>query len=77
MEKINFNAEEQAAANSSLKGKIYQSKVLNPRRIKGLGAFGASLAIYSYLPFLYAYMGTTVPMLGACFAGLYGMYAFA
>lgn len=50
---------------------------MSPRRLKGAGAFGAAFAVYTYLPWLYAYVGTTVPMLGACFAGVYGMYAFS
>ncbi len=49
---------------------------MNPKRLKGLGAFAASYGIYSYLPYIAVYLGSTVPIVSACAAGLYGMLAF-
>jgi hypothetical protein len=51
--------------------------MLNPKRIKGFGALVASYSIYSYLPYLAVSLGPTVPVMAACAAGLYGMFAFA
>jgi hypothetical protein len=50
---------------------------LNPRRFKGLGAFASAFGIYIYAPYLAAYMGATLPVLGAVAAGLYGMLSFS
>jgi hypothetical protein len=55
---------------------VFRRRALNPRRLKGLGAFAASLSIYSYAPYLAVYLGATAPVLGAVAAGLYGMLAF-
>lgn len=51
--------------------------MLDPARLKGLGAFAASYGIYSYLPYLAVYIGSTIPVLAACTAGVYGMLAFS
>ena len=51
--------------------------MLSPRRLKGLGAFGAAFGIYTYLPWLYCYIGTSIPMVAACASVVYGMFAFA
>ena len=59
------------------KDEVFRRKTLNPRRFKGIGAFVASAGLYSYAPYLAAYLGTTLPMLGAVFGGLYGMLAFS
>lgn len=68
---------EQKADNGSLKGLVYKRKFLNPSRLKGLGAFASTLGIYTYLPLLSAYVGSTVPMFGACLLAVYGMNAFS
>ena len=56
---------------------MFRRRTLNPRKLKGLGSFLASYGFYSYAPYLAAYMGSTLPVLGAVVAGLYGMLSFA
>jgi hypothetical protein len=51
--------------------------MLNPKRLKGVGALLASYSIYSYLPYIAVSVGSTAPIVVACAAGLYGMFAFA
>ena len=68
---------DQAADFASLKGAVFRRRALTPRRFKGLGAFAASYGLYSYMPYLAVYLGSTIPMVTACFAGLYGLIAFA
>jgi hypothetical protein len=60
-----------------LKGTVFRRRALNPRRFKGLGAFAATYGLYSYMPYIAAYVGTTLPIVTACFTGLYGLLAFA
>lgn len=60
-----------------MKGAVFKKKLLNPKRFKGVGAFATSFYIYQYLPYIAAYFGTTLPILTACFAGVYGMLSFA
>jgi hypothetical protein len=50
---------------------------MSPKRLKGLGAFATSLSIYSYIPYLTVYLGSTVPIFSAVAAGLYGVLSFA
>ena len=45
--------------------------------MKGVGAFVTFGGIYSYLPYLVAYFGSTIPIASMCFAGLYGMLSFS
>ena len=59
------------------KNEVFKRKALNPRRLKGLGAFVSSFGLYSYAPYLAVYCGATLPMLGAVFTGLYGMLSFS
>ncbi len=49
---------------------------MNPKRLKGLGSLATVLGIYSYFPYIAAYLGSSVPILTACAAGFYGMLAF-
>jgi len=67
----------QLADYSSLKGAVFKRRVLSPKRLRGVGALVASWKIYAYLPYLAVYLGSTVPLVTACAAGLYGMLAFA
>lgn len=76
-ERLRQESIDQMAEHSSLKGKVYLRKTLSPKRLKGLGAFATTFGIYSYLPYIAVYTGPTAPILGACFAGLYGMFSFA
>lgn len=50
---------------------------MNPKRLKGLGAFATFAGVYSYLPYLAVYVGSTVPVITMCAAGLYGMFSLA
>jgi len=59
-----------------LKGAVFRRRLLNPNRLKGITALGASFGIYSYLPYLAVYLGSTVPLLTACAAGIYGLIEF-
>lgn len=59
------------------KDEVFKRRTLSPRRFKGLGAFFGSWAMYSYAPYIALYTGTTFPVLGAVFAGLYGMLQFS
>lgn len=68
---------DQVADIAALKGAVYRKRALNTKRFKGLGAFAASCGIYTYLPYMAVYLGSTVPMVTACLAGFYGLYAFA
>lgn len=56
---------------------VFKKRTLNPRRVKGVGAFATAYGLFSYAPYLAVYLGSTVPVLGAVAAGLYGMLAFA
>lgn len=77
LEKMKLNEIDQIADATTLKGKVYRRRVLNPKRLKGVGALFASYSIYSYLPYLAVYAGATMPVIAACAAGLYGMLAFS
>ena len=59
------------------KDEVFRRRTLSPRRFKGLGAFASSFTLYSYAPYLAVYCGATAPVLGAVFAGLYGMLQFS
>ena len=59
------------------KDEVFRRRTLSPRRFKGLGAFFGSWAMYSYAPYIALYCGTSVPVLGAVFAGVYGMLQFS
>lgn len=71
------NALEQMADFFSLKGAVFKRRLLSPLRLKGLGAFAATAYIYSYLPYIAVYLGSTVPVVAACAAGLYCVAAFS
>jgi hypothetical protein len=67
---------EHGADQKQLKGTVFRRKLLNPSRLKGVAAFATSLGIYSYLPYIAVYLGSTVPVLTACAAGIYGLLEF-
>ena len=56
---------------------MFKRRTLNPRRLKGLGAFVSAYGLYAYAPYLTVMVGTTAPILGAVTAGLYGMLSFS
>lgn len=68
---------DQAADITALKGAVYRKRALNTKRFKGIGALAATYGLYSYMPYIAVYLGATVPMVTACLAGFYGLYAFA
>jgi predicted PurR-regulated permease PerM len=51
--------------------------MLDPKKLKGIGALATTYGLYSYLPYIAAITGPTLPILTACFTGLYGMLAFS
>ena len=61
----------------SLKGAVFKRRLMSPLRLKGLSAFAASAYIYTYLPYIAVYLGSTLPVLTACAAGFYGLAAFS
>lgn len=56
---------------------VFRRRALNPRRLKGITSLAASFGFYSYAPYLAVYLGSTVPVLGAVAAGLFGMLQFS
>lgn len=58
---------------ASLRGKVFRRKVLDPQRLKGLGALLGSFGIYSYLPYISATTGPLAPVVVGCCAAFYGM----
>jgi len=56
---------------------VFKRRVLNPRRLKGVGALASSFYLYSYAPYLAVSLGATAPVLGALFTAMYGLLAFA
>jgi hypothetical protein len=72
-----INALDQVADHVALRGAVFKRKVMNPKRLRGIGAFATSYGVYSYLPYIAAYFGPTVPVVTAVAAGLYGMLSFA
>ena len=61
---------------SSLKGSVFKAKTLSPRRIKGLGAFGAAVAGYANLPMLSLMVGPNIATVGLVACAYYGMTQF-
>ena len=60
-----------------MKGYVFKRKLLNPKKLKGFGALGASLYVYNYLPYIAAYFGPTLPLLALSAGTIYGLMAFA
>ena len=72
------DALDQVADHSRLgKNQVFKKRVLTPRRLKGVSALASAFGLYSYAPYLAIYIGTTMPVLGAVVAGLYGMFSFS
>ena len=59
-----------------LKGKIYKAKTLNPRRLKGIGAFAVSAIAYSKLATLTLMFGHSIPLLAITACAVYGANTF-
>lgn len=51
--------------------------MLDPTRLKGLGAFAGSYFAYTHLVYLNLYFGSTLPILGIAATTLYGMLSLA
>jgi hypothetical protein len=77
METNHINTLDQMADHTSLKGKIFKAKALNPRRLKGLAALGFSGLAYTNLMALTLLMGPTIPLTSVALATFYGMYSFS
>ncbi len=72
------NVLDQIADHSRLgKDEIFRRRALNPKRLKGVGAFATAFGLANYAPYLAVYLGTTAPLLGAVVAGVYGMMSFS
>ncbi len=71
------NLDQLADYKSLGRDEVFKRRTLNPRRLKGVGAFLTSFGLYSYAPYFAVYMGSTMPILGAVAAGLYGMLSFS
>ena len=57
----------------SLGGHIFKRKAMDPKKLTGLGYFGAAALSYLYWPYLAMYLGqtgTTLAMTSACLAGI-------
>ena len=59
------------------KDQVFKRRLLNPRRLKGVGALASSFYLYSYAPYLAVTLGSTLPVVGALATAVYGLLAFA
>ena len=76
MELVQINEIDQLEDTAGLKGKVFKQKVMNPRRLKGVGAFALSYIAYNNMGALSMLVGTTLPMFALTASLLYGMKAF-
>jgi len=67
---------ETLADHGQLKGKAFKHKALNPRRVKGLAAFGFAGYTWTHLVSLKLLLGPTAPLVGIVSSLLYGLTAF-
>ena len=51
--------------------------MLDPSRLRGLGALATSAFAYTHLVYLNLYFGSTLPILGIAASTIYGMLSFA
>jgi hypothetical protein len=68
---------EQMADHTALKGQVFKRKMMSPKKVRGLGAFASMVGIYSYMPYMAVYLGSTVPVVAMCASALYGMLSFS
>lgn len=61
---------------ANLKGSIFKRKSLDPHRVKSLGYFALSGALYTYSPWLVATFGSTLSTLAIASAAVTGMSKF-
>lgn len=76
-EVANVNALERIESHVALKGKLYKQKSLSMKKVRGASAFALSASIYTYLPYVAAFTGATLPVLGGFAAVIYGALSFA
>src|SRR4051812_38076528 len=69
----NVDALERSESHAILKGKLYKHKLINVKRIRGVGALAFSASLYTYLPYIAAFTGSTVPVFGGFIAAIYGL----
>lgn len=61
---------------ANLKGAIFKRKSMDPYRMKSLGYFALTGALWSYSPFLVAHFGSTFSTLAIASAAMTGMMNF-
>ena len=61
---------------ANLKGSIFKRKTLDPHRVKSLGYFALSGALWTYSPFLAATFGSSFTTLAITSAAVTGMWKF-
>ena len=71
-EMTRVNALDNRVEHGKLEGFVLKRKLMNPRRLKGVAAFGAAGMAYSNMAMLTLMMGPTVPMIGIVAASMYG-----
>lgn len=74
LEKSRVQMYETMADHGQLKGKAFKLKTLNPRRLKGVGAFGISAFAWGHLVPLKLMLGPTAPLAFVSGSLLYSMY---
>ena len=65
------------AKNANLKGSIFKRKSLDPHRVKSLGWFALSGALWTYSPWLVAHFGSNLSTLAISSAAVGGMWNFS
>lgn len=72
-EMIQVEAIDRSLQRAKLKGKLFKSRTITPKRIYGGSNLLLSAFIYTYLPYITPILGTTIPVLGALAAALTGV----
>jgi hypothetical protein len=67
------SAIEDLEAHASLKGKIFKRKMMDPKKVHGLGYFGLAGMTYAFFPQLALHVGYNAAMLGLTGSMLMGM----
>jgi hypothetical protein len=70
------NALEDLNAHANLGGKVFKRKTMSPKRLTGLGYFGAAGFAYMYFPHMAMHFGSNLTLLGMSAASFMGMYRF-
>ena len=70
------NALEDLNAHANLGGKVFKRKSMSPKKLSGLGYFGAAGFAYVYFPYMVMHLGSNMTLLGMSGASVMGMYKF-